>query len=61
MTDTNVEEEFRCPHGVIFCRRYKGGGYQGSPMEEVCMRCRIKTVFGVGPAEMFKGGRVDDA
>jgi hypothetical protein len=42
----NVEEEFRCPHGVTVARRFRGGSYAGRPAEDACTACAVKAIFG---------------
>jgi hypothetical protein len=51
MVDDPVE--YRCPHGVVFARRSESGAYFRSAAERVCTACAIKTIFSVGPNEMF--------
>ena len=37
---TTDDREFRCPHGVVFCRRIHGG-YMGTSMVRACPRCYL--------------------
>lgn len=46
-----VEQEFKCPHGVTFARRFAGGSYAGTPMEDACGRCLIARLDGSPIAE----------
>jgi predicted nucleic acid-binding Zn ribbon protein len=41
MTD-EVEQEFKCEHGVMYAQRRKSGVYVGSAKVDVCPKCRKK-------------------